>query len=77
MSSASAFNLVMSKTLSFGKGLRTNNSNENDEDIEELSWVNYWDKILLNKSCKNVIKRAYGKLSNVFQDEFIKFHHNS
>ena len=42
-------------------------------DKKNLTFVDCWDRILLNSSWKNVIKLAKGSLNNIFQDSFNKF----
>ena len=37
-------------------------------DKKNLKLVDCSDKILLNSSCKIVIKRAFGELNDIFQD---------
>ena len=39
-------------------------------DMLDLSWVNCWDKILLNESWKMLLSEPSSKLNNIFQDEF-------
>ena len=39
-------------------------------DKKNLTFIDSWDKIILNLSWKNVIKLAKGSLNNIFQDSF-------
>ena len=46
-------------------------------DKDNLTFVEYCDKILSNSSWKNVIKLAKGSLDNIFQDSFNNILFNS
>ena len=44
--------------------------------IYDLSWVNCWDKILLNESWKMLLREPVGSLITFFRTSLIIFYHN-